>query len=97
MLEKDLKCSLGKLINGDKKDRYNGEGKFNQNPENKAKNIEGKVNKTDKKFNMWRKKTAQTIQEKKTRKKDEILKINNPEILQIYSQEIKQKSQGNNS
>lgn len=46
---------------------------------------------------MWRKKTAQTIQEKNPEKKDEILKINNPEILQIYSQEIKQKSQGNNS
>lgn len=85
------------MINDDKKDRYNGEGKFNQNPENKANNIEGKVNKTDKKFNMWRKKSTQTIQEKNPEKKDEILKINNPEILQIYSQEIKQKSQGNNS
>lgn len=69
MLEKDLKCSLGKLINDDKKDRYNGEGKFNQNPKNKAKNIEGKVNKTDKKFNMWRKKTTQIIQEKNPEKK----------------------------
>lgn len=57
------------MINDDKKDRYNGEGKFNQNPENKANNIEGKVNKTDKKFNMWRKKSTQTIQEKNPEKK----------------------------
>lgn len=69
------------MINDDKKDRYNGEGKFNQNPENKANNIEGKVNKTDKKFNMWRKKSTQTIQEENPEKKEEILKINNPEIL----------------
>lgn len=69
MLEKDLKCSLGKLINDDKKDRYNGEGKFNQNPENKAKNIEGKVNKTDKKFNMWRKKNSTNNTGEKPRKK----------------------------
>lgn len=69
MLEKDLKCSLGKLINDDKKDRYNGEGKFNQNPENKAKNIEGKVNKTDKKFNMWRKKKQHKQYRRKTQKK----------------------------
>lgn len=77
------------MINDDKKDRYNGEGKFNQNPENKANNIEGKVNKTDKKFNMWRKKINTNNTGENPEKKDEILKINNPEILQIYSQEIK--------
>lgn len=74
MLEKYLKCSLRKLINDyKKKDRYNGEGKFNQNPENKANNIDGKINKIDKKFDMWRKKSTQIIQQKNPDKKDEIL------------------------
>lgn len=69
MLEIDLKCSLGQLSNDEKKDRYNGEGKFNENPENKANNLEGKVNKIEKKFDIWRKKSAQTIQEKNPEKK----------------------------
>lgn len=89
MLEKYLKFSLRKLINDDKKDRYNGEGKFNQNPENKANNIDGKIKRIDKMFDMWRKKSTQTIQEKNPDIKDEILERNNPEILQICSQEIK--------
>lgn len=97
MLEKDLKCSLGKLINDDKKDRYNGEGKFNQNPENKAKIQREKSTKLIRSLTCGEKKQHKQYKRKTQKKKDEILKINNPEILQIYSQEIKQKSQGNNS
>lgn len=65
ILEEDLKNLLGKLINDDKNDRYKCEGKFNQSPEKKVNNLKGKVNKIDKKVDLWRKKQN----EEKLRKK----------------------------